>query len=99
MLDQHLYDRWHGEEVADLMFLDQLPEDFRIQFFPLHHYQRSPTDDIQKHVHASAMGKRCYSNRHIIFIGTGNEICEVIGHDKIHLSMGQYPCLRPACCS
>ena len=48
-------------------------------------------------MNASAVRERCYHGRNVRLIGPGDEVCQVIGHDKRHLAVREHTGLWSAC--
>ncbi len=90
MLDHHLEDGRHREDVADAVAFDQ-PEGLAdIETIRRQQDGRHAARGLHELMDARAMRQRRHHQRRVMLGGAGHEVAEVIGHHKGHLAMGQH---------
>ena len=90
VLDHHLQNGRHGEDVADAMKLDQAERLGNVEFFRRQQDGRHAARGLHQLMHAGAMRQRRHHQRGVLFGGAGHQVGEMVGDDKGHLAVGQH---------
>ena len=90
MLDHHLQNGRHRENVGDAMRLDQAERLVDVELLGRQQDGRHAARGLHQLMHAGAMRQRRHHQRGVRFRGARHQIGEMIGHHKGHLAMGQH---------
>ena len=90
MLDHHLQNGRHRENVADAVRLDQPERLVDVEFFRRQQDGRHAPRGLHQLVHAGAMRQRRHHQRGVLLGGAGHQVGKMVGDDKGHLAVGQH---------
>ena len=90
MLDHHLQDGRHREDVADAVGLDQPERLVDVESLRRQQDGRHAARGLHQLMHAGAMRQRRHHQRGIMLGGAGHQVGEMVGDHEGHLAMGQH---------
>ena len=89
MLDEHLDDGGHGEQVCHAMLLDQLPEGLGVKLLAWQQDRCRAACHVEQRMDSCAVRQRGNDNRSVGFVGARNQVRQMVVDDKRHLVVRQ----------
>ena len=94
ILDQHLQDRRHGEQVRQAVLLDQRKGRLGVELVRRHQHRLAAAGDHVQLVNAGPMRQGRQHQRAIVLGRARHQVAQVVGDDEAHLPVRQHRGLR-----